>query len=84
MSLRSRRLVGWLLLISGIMLALGLLLKLWVVAYLWGSGNTPVLPVGSLLLNMLALVGAGLLIRYARQVLRGGDITNGPAGKTIL
>jgi hypothetical protein len=33
---------------------------------------------------MLALVGAGLLIRYARQLLRGGDLTDGPAGKTIL
>jgi hypothetical protein len=40
--------------------------------------------VGLLLLNLLGLVGAGLLIRYARRLLRGGSITDGPAGKTIL
>jgi hypothetical protein len=80
----SPRLVGWLLLTSGLMLALGLLLRLVVAVYLWGAGYAEELPVGQLLLNLLALVGAGLLVRYGRRLLRGGNVTHGPDGKTIL
>jgi hypothetical protein len=78
----TRRLVGWLLLISGLLLALGQLIKLTIVAYTWTTATTESL--GLLLLYLLSLVGAGLLVRYGRRLLQGGQIDDGPAEGTIL
>jgi hypothetical protein len=80
----TRRLVGWLLVVAGILLALGQLIRLGVAAYSWSAANTEVLALGLLLINMLGLVAAGLLVRYGRRLLRGGEISDGPASKTIL
>lgn len=78
----TRRVVGGLFVAAGILLALGLLIRLGVVAYTWvGLDNEPV---GLLLLNMLALAAAGLMIRYGRQLARGGRLGDGPADETML
>lgn len=78
----TRRVVGGLFVAAGILLALGLLIRLALVAYAWNSAA--VQPYGLLLLNMLALAAAGLMIRYGRQLVRGGYLSDGPADETML
>ena len=78
----SRRLVGLLLVISGILLGLGQLIRLGLAYYDWS--RTAILNVVMLIVNLLALVGAGLLVRYGRRLLRGGQLSDGPADETIL
>jgi hypothetical protein len=78
----TRRVVGGLFVAAGILLALGLIIRLALLAYAWGSADNQ--PYGLLLLNMLALVAAGLMIRYGRQLVRGGGLSDGPADETML
>ena len=78
----SRRLVGLLLVISGILLGLGQLIRVGLAFYTWSQ--TSGLNLVMLLVNLLALVGAGLLVRYGRRLLRGGQLRDGPADETIL
>ena len=77
----SRRLVGLLLVISGILLGLGQLIRLSLAFYTWSQ--TGGLNVVMLIVNLLALVGAGLLVRYGRRLLRGGHLRDGPADNII-
>lgn len=78
----TRRVVGGLFVAAGILLALGLLIRLALVAYAWPSLPGP--PYGALLLNLLALAAAGLMVRYGRQLARGGRLADGPANETLL
>jgi|GEM_PF-6800725 len=78
----TRRVVGGLFVAAGILLALGLAIRLALLAYSWSSAT--IQPYGLLLLNLLALVAAGLMIRYGRQLARGGRLSDGPADETML
>ncbi len=69
---------------SGILLGLGQLIRLGVAAYLWSTAATDALGLGMAALYFLGLVGASLLVRYGRRLLRGGQIEDGPARETIL
>ena len=79
------RLLGWMFLWTGILLGLGQLIRLGIAAYAWSlAGIKGTLEVGLVSLYILGLVGASLLVRYGRQLLRGRQIADGPAEETIL
>lgn len=73
-----------LLLISGLLLTLALLIRLGIIAYYWSAEAVAGTRLSLLGINLLFLVGAGLLIRYARRLLGGGRLGDGPADETIL
>ena len=80
----THRLLGWMFLWTGILLGLGQLIRLGIAAYAWSiEGIEGGLEVGLVLLYLLGLVGASLLVRYGRQLLRGGRLADGPAKETI-
>lgn len=69
---------------TGILLGLGQLIRLGIAAYAWSiEGIEGGLEVGLVLLYLLGLVGASLLVRYGRQLLRGGRLSGGRAKETI-
>ena len=78
------RLVGWLLILAGILLGLGLLLQLSLEAYQYTQASTAAPDLGRLALSILGLVGASLLVRYGRRLWRGGHLSDGPAKETVL
>lgn len=69
---------------SGILLGLGQLIRLGVAAYLWSAGSADGLGLGLAALYFVGLVGASLLVRYGRRLLRGGQLQDGPAEEIIL
>ncbi len=69
---------------AGVLLGLGQLIRLGVAAYLWSVGVAGGLGLGLVALYFLGLVGASLLVRYGRRLLRGGRLADGPARQTIL
>ena len=79
----TSRLVGLLLLLSGLLLGLGLLLKIGVMLYRWNTGAVE-LPVGLLAINLLGLLAGGLLMRWGLRVRRGTATYRNPNADEIL
>jgi hypothetical protein len=80
----TSRLVGFLLMLSGFLLGLGLLLRVGVSVYGWYAGA----PAGSsamfLSVNLLGLLGSGLLMRGGLQMRRGNASPHDPNADEIL
>ena len=79
----TNRLVGLLLLFSGVLLGLGFFLKLGVLLYRWNTGAAE-LPVGLLALNLLGLLAGGLLMRWGLRMRRGTPTARNPRTDEIL
>ena len=79
----TTRLVGLLLLASGLFLGLGLLLKMGVLLYRWNTGAAE-LPVGLLAINLLGLLAGGLLMRWGLRMRRGVATFRNPNADEIL
>lgn len=79
----TNRLVGLLLVLSGVLLGLGFFLKLGVLLYQWNTGATD-LPVGLLALNLLGLLAGGLLMRWGLRMRRGTGPHRNPHAGEIL
>ena len=80
----TNRLVGLLLLFSGLLLGLGLLLKIGVLLYRWNTGVVAELPVGLLAINLLGLLAGGLLMRWGLRMRRGSSAHRNPHADEIL
>lgn len=70
--------------ISGLLLGLGLLLKVGVGLYSWYSNEMQDVPVGLLAINLLGLLGSGLLMRWGLQMRRGSSAAPNPDRNEIL
>ena len=79
----TNRLVGLLLLCSGVLLGLGLFLKIAVLLYRWNTGAAE-LPVALLALNLLGLLAGGLLMRWGLRMRRGSSPRRNPNTNEIL
>ena len=79
----TNRLVGLLLLFSGVLLGLGFLLKIGVLLYRWNTGAAE-LTVALLALNLLGLLAGGLLMRWGLRMRRGSSPQRNPNTNEIL
>ncbi len=80
----TNRLVGLLLLFSGLLLGLGLLLKIGVLLYRWNTGASAELPVSLLAINLLGMLAGGLLMRWGLRMRRGTSLHRDPNADEIL
>ncbi|MBD2769769.1 hypothetical protein IC235_17910 [Hymenobacter sp. BT664] len=74
----TRRLVGWMLVISGGMLAVGLLLRVYVAVYSWSTGAYQNPSAMLLSANLLGLLASGLLMRMGLGLRRGAPTRRNP------
>ena len=80
----TNRLVGLLLMLSGGLLGLGLLLKLAVGTYGWYSNGIETPSFLLLSVNLLGLLGSGLLMRWGLRLRRGHGMFRDPNANEIL
>ena len=80
----TNRLVGLLLMASGGLLGLGLLLKLAVGTYSWYTNGIQTPSFLLLSVNLLGLLGSGLLMRWGLQMRRGSGLFRDPNANEIL
>ena len=80
----TRRLVGLLLIFSGFLLGLGLLLKVGISLYGWYIGAAANSSAMLLSVNLLGLLGSGLLMRWGLQMRRNDDASRNPDRNEIL
>ena len=80
----TNRLVGLLLMVSGGLLGIGLLLKLAVGTYGWYTSGIQAPSFLLLSVNLLGLLGSGLLMRWGLRMRRGGSMFRNPDANEIL
>ena len=80
----SSRIVGLLLIISGLLMGLGLLLKVAVSAYSWTTGGAESPSATLLSANLLGLLASGLLMRWGLRMRRGTGSFRNPDADEIL
>ena len=80
----TTRLVGLLLMVSGGLLGLGLLLKLAVGTYSWYTNGIQTPSFLLLSVNLLGLLGSGLLMRWGLRMRRGSGLFRDPNANEIL
>jgi hypothetical protein len=80
----TRRLVGFLLIISGFLLGVGLLLKVGVSVYGLYTGNPAGSSIALLSVNLLGLLASGLLMRWGLQMRRGSSSSRNPNSNEML
>ena len=80
----TNRLVGLLLMVSGGLLGLGLLLKLAVGTYSWYTNGIQTPSFLLLSVNLLGLLGSGLLMRWGLRMRRGSGLFRDPNANEIL
>ena len=71
----TRRLVGLLLMMSGVLLALGLLLKVYVAVVSWNAAGQDY-SYSMLSVLLLGLLASGLLVRMGLRMRRGDDLSH--------
>jgi hypothetical protein len=79
----TSRLVGLLLIISGLLMGLGLLLRIAVSIYSWNLGGPQDTLATMLSVNLLGLLASGLLMRWGLRMRRGTAARN-PNADEIL
>ncbi|MBD2724731.1 hypothetical protein [Hymenobacter armeniacus] len=80
----TRRLVGLLLMLSGVLLGIGMLLKVYVAVYMWyvnGAQSAPALLLSAYLVGLLA---SGLLVRMGLRMRRGESDRRDPNTNEML
>ncbi|UOQ98332.1 hypothetical protein MUN81_02315 [Hymenobacter sp. 5317J-9] len=80
----TRRLVGLLLALSGVLLGIGMLLKVYVAVYMWytsGAQNASALLLSAYLVGLLA---SGLLVRMGLRMRRGENNRRDPDANEML
>ena len=80
----TNRLVGLLLIVSGLLLGVGLLLRVVVSVYSWSTSGTYATSAMLLSVNLLGLLASGLLMRWGLRMRRGNDSFRDPNANEIL
>ena len=80
----TRRLVGLLLMVSGVMLGVGLLLKVYVAVYSWTTGSYQSPSAALLTVNLVGLLASGLLMRMGLRMWRGDNARQNPNPNGML
>ena len=80
----TRRLVGLLLMVSGVMLGVGLLLKVYVAVYSWTTGSYQSPSAALLTVNLVGLLASGLLMRMGLRMRRGDNARQNPNPNGML
>ena len=80
----TNRLVGLLLMLSGLLLGVGLLLKVALSVYAWSVGGAESASAALLSVNLLGLLASGLLMRWGLRMRRGTGPSRNPNADEIL
>ncbi len=80
----TRRLVGSLLMLSGLLMGLGLLLRVAVSIYSWNLGGPQPALAATLAVNLLGLLASGLLMRWGLRLRRAPGPSRQPNADEIL
>ncbi|WP_143080092.1 hypothetical protein [Hymenobacter arizonensis] len=80
----TRRLVGFMLMLSGGMMGVGLLLKVYVAVYSWSTVGYQDPLALQLSLNLVGLLASGLLMRIGLSMRRGNNAPRDPNPNEML